>query len=92
VKSDKFVVKLKRHPSSYETDQGEQPRKDFIDLCQNGRPTCPPAEEQPQASGSCIKVLNYRHPIVRFYRKRGLGADQIHYSHSRHWPRLHNTI
>jgi len=27
VKSDKFVVKLKRHSCSYETDQGEQPRK-----------------------------------------------------------------
>jgi len=24
---DKFVVKLKRHSSSYETDQGEQPQK-----------------------------------------------------------------
>jgi len=31
VKADKFVVKLKRHSSSYETDQGEQPRKVFID-------------------------------------------------------------
>ena len=31
VKSDKFGVKLKRHSSSYERDQGEQPRKVFID-------------------------------------------------------------
>ena len=50
MKSDKFVVKIKRHSSSYETDQGKQPRKVFIDRCQNGRPTCPPAEEQSQAS------------------------------------------
>jgi len=28
---DKFVVKLKRHSSSYERDQGEQPQKVFID-------------------------------------------------------------
>jgi len=49
---DKFVVKLKRHSSSYETDQGEQPRKFFIDRCQNSRPTCPRVEEQPQASGA----------------------------------------
>jgi len=28
---DKFVVKLKRHSSSFERDQGEQPRKVFID-------------------------------------------------------------
>jgi len=27
VKSEKFVVKLKRHSSSYETDQGEEPQK-----------------------------------------------------------------
>jgi len=27
---DTFVVKLKRHSSSYETDQGEQPRKFFL--------------------------------------------------------------
>jgi len=27
VKSGTFVVKLKRHSSSYETDQGQQPRK-----------------------------------------------------------------
>jgi len=40
VKSDKFVVKLKRHSSSYETDQGEEPQKVFIDRCQYGRPTC----------------------------------------------------
>ena len=38
VKMDKFVVKLKRHSSSYETDQGQQPRKVFIDRCQNSRP------------------------------------------------------
>ena len=87
------MVKLKRHSSSYETDQGKQPRKVFIffltgvrnsrptcpffiffyffltgvrtvglpalflfffyffsDRCQNSRPTCPPVEEQPQAS------------------------------------------
>ena len=50
MKSDKFVAKLKRHSSSYETDQGKQPRKVFIDGCQNSRPTCPPVEEQPQAS------------------------------------------
>ena len=52
MKSDKFVVKSQRHSSSYETDQGEQPRKAFIDRCQNSRPTCPPVEEQPQASGA----------------------------------------
>jgi len=52
VKSDKFVVKLKRHSSSYETDQGDKPRKVFIDRCQKSRPTCPPVEEQPQASGA----------------------------------------
>jgi len=52
VKADKFVVKLKRHSSSYERYQGEQPRKVFIDRCQNSRPTCPPVEEQPQASGA----------------------------------------
>jgi len=40
VKMDMFVVKLNRHSSSYETDQGEQPRKVFIDRCQNSRPTC----------------------------------------------------
>ena len=50
MKSDKFVVKLKRRSSSYETDQGKQPRQVFIDRCQNSRPTCPPVEEQPQAS------------------------------------------
>ena len=47
----KFVVKLKRHSSSYETDQGEKPRS-FIHRCQNSRPTCPPVEEQSQASGA----------------------------------------
>ena len=52
MKSDKFVVKLKSHSSSCETDQGKQPRKVFIDRCQNSRPTCPPVEEQPQASGA----------------------------------------
>jgi len=52
VKSDQFVVKLKRHSSSYETDQGEQHRKVFIDRCQNSRPTRPPVEEQPQACGA----------------------------------------
>jgi len=52
MKSDKFVVKLKRHSSSYETDQGEQPRKVFIGRCQNSTPTCPPVDEQPQASGA----------------------------------------
>jgi len=36
---DKFVVKLKRHSSSYETCEGEQLRKAFIDQCQNSRPT-----------------------------------------------------
>ena len=50
MKSDKFVVKLQRHSSSYETDQGKQPRKVFIDRCQNSRPTCSPIEEQ--ASGA----------------------------------------
>ena len=49
---DKFVMKVKRHSSSYETDQGEQPRNIFIDRCQNSRPTCPPVEKQPQASGA----------------------------------------
>jgi len=47
---DKFAVKLKRDSSWYETDQDEQPRKVLIDQCQNSRPTCPPVEEQPQAS------------------------------------------
>jgi len=28
-------MKLKRHSSSYETDQGEEPQKIFIDRCQN---------------------------------------------------------
>ena len=46
------MVKLKRNSSSHETDQGEQPGKVFIDRCQNGRSTCPPVEEQPQASGA----------------------------------------
>ena len=48
-------MKLKRHSSwyeTYETDQGEQPRKAFIDRCQNSKPTCPLVEEQPQASGT----------------------------------------
>jgi len=36
---DKVVVKLKRHSSSYKADQDEQPRKLFIDRCQNNRPT-----------------------------------------------------
>ena len=54
MKSVKFVVKLKRHSSSYETDQDqdEQPRKDFIDRCQKSRPTCPPVVVQPQAFGA----------------------------------------
>ena len=39
-----------KQTSSYETDQGEQPRKVFIDGCQNSRPTCSPIEEQ--ASGA----------------------------------------
>ena len=47
---DQFVVKLKRHASSYET--GWAASKSFIDWCQNSRPTCPPAEEQPHASGA----------------------------------------
>jgi len=46
------VVRLKRNSSSHETDQGEQPGKVFIDRCQNGRSTCPPVEEQPQAAGA----------------------------------------
>jgi len=46
------VVKLKRYSSSYETDQGEQPRKVFIDRSQNSRHTCPQVEEQPKASGA----------------------------------------
>ena len=37
---------IKRHSSSYETGQGEQTRKVFIDGCQNSRPTCPLIEEQ----------------------------------------------
>jgi len=36
---DKFVAKLKKHSSSYGTDEGEQPRKVFIDRCQNSRTT-----------------------------------------------------
>ena len=44
------MVQLKRHSYSYETDQGEQPRKVVIDGCQNSRPTCSPIEEQ--ASGA----------------------------------------
>ena len=43
-------MKLKRRSSSYETDQGKQPRIVFIDRCQNSRPTCSPIEEQ--ASGA----------------------------------------
>jgi len=46
------MVKLKRHSSSSETDQGEESQKVFIDRCKNGRPTCSPVEEQPQASGA----------------------------------------
>jgi len=46
VEYGKFVVKFKRHSSSYETDQVEWPRKVFIGLCQNSRPTCPPVVEQ----------------------------------------------
>ena len=46
------MVKSKSHSSSYETDQGEQPRKVFIGRCQNSTPTCPPVEKQPQASGA----------------------------------------
>jgi len=41
---------------------------------------------------SYIKLLNYRHPIVRFLQKRGLGPDEIHYNHSRLWSGLHNTL
>ena len=41
---------IKKTFISYETDQGEQPRKVFIDGCQNSRPTCPQIEEQPKAS------------------------------------------
>jgi len=38
VKSDKFVVKSKRHSSSYETDQGEQPRKVLLTGVRTGGP------------------------------------------------------
>jgi len=82
VKSDKFVLKLKRHSSSYETDQGEQPRKVFIDQCQNSRPTYPPVEEQSQASGatgsydvsanspSMHKIIGVREGILLEGRKK----------------------
>jgi len=30
--------------------------------------------------------------LLDFYRKRGLGPDQIHYNNSRLWSRLHNTL
>jgi len=36
---DKLVVKLKRHSSSYEKDQGEQPLKVLIDRCHHSKPT-----------------------------------------------------
>jgi len=36
----------------YETYQGEQPRKVFIDRRQKSRPTCPLVEEHSQASGA----------------------------------------
>jgi len=49
---DKFVVKVWRHSSLYETYQGEQPRKVFIDRRQKSRPTCPLVEEHSQASGA----------------------------------------
>jgi len=39
-----------------------------------------------------IKLLNYRHPIVPFYRKRGLGPDQNHYNQSRRWSWLQTTL
>ena len=41
---------------------------------------------------SYIKLLNYRHPIVRFYRKRWLGPDQNHYNQSRRWSWLQTTL
>ena len=82
MKSDKFVVKLKRHLSSYETDQGKQPRKVFIDRCQNSRPTCPQIEEQPQASCATgsdnVSANNYKiidmHDIQACIRLLTLGT------------------
>ena len=41
---------------------------------------------------SYIKLLNYQHPIVRFYGKRGLGPDQNHYNQSRRWSWLQTTL
>ena len=38
-----------------------------------------------ELANSYIKLLNYRHLIVRFYRKRGLGPYQNHYDQSRRW-------
>jgi len=36
--------------------------------------------------------LTYGSPIVRFFRKRGLGPDQSQYYQSRLWSRLHTTL
>jgi len=75
------VVKSKRHSSSSETDQSEQPRKDFICQCQNSRPTCSPVEEQPQASGatgSCDVSANLpsMHKIIGVRESILLGAGR----------------
>ena len=59
------MVKLKRRSSSYKTDQGKQPRKVFIDRCQNSMPTCPPVEEQPQAAcATCSDDISANPPSI----------------------------
>ena len=45
-----------------------------------------------ELANSYIKLLNYRHLIVRFYRKRGLGPYQNHYDQSRRWSWLQTTL
>jgi len=67
------VVKLKRHSPSYETDQGKQPRKVFIDRCQNSRPTCPAVEEQPQASCATGNDDVSANPPPRMHKIIGIG-------------------
>jgi len=41
---------------------------------------------------SYIKLLNYRHPIVRFLQKTRVGPDQSHYNQSRLWSRLQTAL
>jgi len=36
--------------------------------------------------------MNYRHPIVRFLQKWGLGPDQSHHNQSRLWSSLQTTL